>query len=52
MGKPTSLRDRCIPDVRNCDTTRRLGGRKRKKEKKPEDIRANNEAEYSGFIKK
>lgn len=40
MGKLTSHRDRCIPDVRNCDITRGLG------EKRKEDIRGNNEAEY------
>lgn len=47
MEKRTSHRDRCIPDVRNCDTTRGLG---EKRKKKTED-RGNNEAEYSGFMK-
>lgn len=34
MGKPTSHRDRCIPDVRNCDTTRGLGEKRKKKKQK------------------
>lgn len=50
MGKLTSHRDRCIPDVRNCDITRGLGEKRKEKKTLGETMRQSMKIRTKRFV--